>query len=421
MSLAGARHFVRYLRRLEVAPTPALSKYVESPYAIARYQVGPVRAHIDGFAMFLGRRGYAHETTMMYLGATRHLGHWMAARRLTVEVLTEGILAAFDRHLSCCRCPPRRRGRSSGALAGARRFLQYLRINKVACAREMAPLPAILVEFCTWMKTHRGVRESTLLNYRRYLIRFLEMAGDDPALFAPRVVRKFIIGVRAAKKAAFVALRMFIRFLVTMGRCPGGLEESVPALAEWRLASLPRYLPSQDVERIIATAPIGSRERAVLLLLARLGLRRGDIVDLALQDIDWSKGAIRVVGKSRREAWLPLPQDVGNAIIAYVRQRPPIDSDSLFALATAPVQPITPSAVSGIVYWAIHRAGIRTPSRGCHLLRHSAATRWLRDGLSMENIGVLLRHWHLETTGLYAKVDVRGLRKIAQPWPGCSP
>jgi len=377
---------------------------------------------MGGFSQFLRRRGYAYETTMMYLGSARHLSNWMATRGMPLERMDENTVRAFDRHLSHCRCPRCRRGRWSNAQSGVRRLLDYLRAEGLVRQRPAPPAPpALLVEFSAWMKAHRGIGEGTLTNYGRYLGRFLRFAGEEPTRFDARVLRNFVLDAQAARKATFVALRMFVRFLVATGRCPSGLEEAIPRLAEWRLASLPRYLPSTDVERVVASAPFGSRERAVLLLLARLGLRRGDIVALSLQDIDWKQGLVRVVGKSGREAHLPLPQDVGNALLAYLRRRPASESDRVFLTAHGPLEPVSPAAVSGIAYWAIRRAGIRSPSRGCHLLRHSAATRWLREGLSMQDIGVLLRHRHLETTEIYAKVDVRGLRKLVRPWPRRSP
>ena len=348
-------------------------------------------SHINAFAGFLQRHRYAHQTAMMYFASVRHIGAWMAARHLAVEDLDEAAIETFDRHLPRCRCQC---GRLRGAATGVKHFLRYLREHGIARPRQApAPPPAIITEYREWMKAHRGVGENTLNNYARYLIRFLRVAGCDPSKYEPRTLRKFVVAQQSAKKTMISAVRTFIRFLIATKRCSTGLDHVVPSIAQWRLSSLPRYLPSADVERVIATAPIGSRDRAVLLLLARLGLRRGDIVALALADIDWSKGFIRVAGKSRRLAYLPLPSDVGNAILAYLRgQRLQADTDKVFVTAQAPIVAITPDTVSGIVYWAIRRAGIRAPSRGCQLLRHSAATRWLREGLSMADIGVLLRH-----------------------------
>lgn len=417
----GARHFLRYLREKGIAPKPPLNDFVETPQAIERFRNGPLGSHIDGFAGFLSGHQYTHDTGAAYLASVRHLGHWMTKKRIRVKELDDKVVQAFDRHLSQCRCRQRPRGRSQHSLVGVRHFLRYLRDAGVARSPKEPAVPPLLVEFCDWMKAHRGIGDGTLAGYRRYLLRFLHVAGTDPSRFEPRVVRKFVLESPKAKKSVRTALRMFFRFLETTQRCKSELHRVVPGVAQWRLSSLPTYLPPEDLEKIVATAPPGSRDRAVLLLLARLGLRRGDIVDLSFSDLDWEKGTIRVFGKSRREAYLPLPQEVGDAVLAYVRkERPRTDSGKVFLFSAAPVQPITADAISGIVYWAILRAGVKAPNRGCHLLRHSAATRWLRDGLAMKDIQTLLRHQSIETTRVYAKVDVAALREIAQPWPGRS-
>lgn len=221
---------------------------------------------------------------------------------------------------------------------------------------------------------------------------------------------------------------MFLRFLIAEGRCPAALLGAIPTLAHWRLTSLPRYLPPEDVERLIASCddslPVGLRDRAILLLLARLGLRAGDIVALRLQDIDWKNAWIRVCGKGRQQTRLPLSQEVGRAIVAYLQKgRPPADTDVLFLRTRAPFRALrSHCAVSVLVDRAILRAGISRPSRGAaHLLRHSLASSMLRQGASLQDIATVLRHRSVETTQIYAKVDVTALMHIAQPWVEVSP
>jgi site-specific recombinase XerD len=220
---------------------------------------------------------------------------------------------------------------------------------------------------------------------------------------------------------------MFLRFLVAEGRCPAGLLGAIPTLPHWRLTSLPRYLPPDDVERLIAScdlsSPTGKRDRAILLLLARLGLRAGDIVQMRLQDIDWKNAWIQVSGKGRRQTRLPLSEEVGEAIVAYLREgRPSVHRDALFVCSRAPFRPLgSHCAVSVLVDRAIKRAGVTRPSRGAaHLLRHSLATSMLQHGASLQDISGLLRHRSIETTQIYAKVDIPGLQQIAQPWPEVS-
>jgi integrase len=188
---------------------------------------------------------------------------------------------------------------------------------------------------------------------------------------------------------------------------------------------LPRYLPTADVERVIATCdggdPLDLRDRAALLLLGRLGLRAGDVCGLRLGDFDWAAGTVCVCGKSRRSVRLPLPQDVGDAVLAYIKnRRPSVVEDRLFLRSMAPYRPFaTSSSISNIVARALRRAGIEDPpSNGAGLLRHSAATAMLRGGATLEAVGAVLRHRSPDMTAQYAKVDLIMLGAIAQPWPG---
>lgn len=221
---------------------------------------------------------------------------------------------------------------------------------------------------------------------------------------------------------------MFLRFLIAEGICPSGLDAAIPVLAHWRLSSLPRYIQSEEVERVIAacdpTSPVGIRDRSILLLLARLGLRAGDIVQLRLGDIDWKGAWIHVSGKGRRQTRLALTQEVGDAVVDYLKEgRPRTDTDTLFVRSRAPFRAFASHcAVSVIVAQAMRRAGVTCPSRGAaHVLRHSLATSMLRQGASLQDIATILRHRSIETTQIYAKVDVTALRQIAQPWPEVQP
>jgi site-specific recombinase XerD len=223
---------------------------------------------------------------------------------------------------------------------------------------------------------------------------------------------------------ALTALRAFLRFTVFEGLTRPGLEQCVPAVPLWRLSALPRYLMPADVQRVIASCdlskPIGIRDRAILLLLARLALRAGDIVRMLLADVDWSQGTLRVCGKGRREVLLPLPQEVGDAVFAYLRRvRPSAETNRLFLAVRAPIRPFAgPASISVIVRSALDRAGVKDPpSHGANLLRHSAATAMLRAGSSLETIATVLRHRSARTTAHYAKVDVTMLGQVVQPWP----
>jgi site-specific recombinase XerD len=217
---------------------------------------------------------------------------------------------------------------------------------------------------------------------------------------------------------------MFLRFLISQGKCPASLYAAVPSVAHWRLSALPHYLQPDQVEKIIASAdpktPIGSRNRAIFLLLARLGFRAGDVVRLRFSDLDWEEGMIRVSGKGRRETVLPLSQEVGDALAAYIKDhRPPANTNAVFVRSSAPYRGFTEStAISIMVARAMRSVGIKCPKPGAaHVLRHSVASSMLRGGVSLQEIAAVLRHRSLLTTEIYAKVDVASLRQIAQPWP----
>jgi site-specific recombinase XerD len=289
--------------------------------------------------------------------------------------------------------------------------------------------PALLVSFCDWMRQQRGTCDATLYGYSIPVRDLLKKLGEDPGTFDAQNLRQFILdtsqrcGWASAKKCT-TAVRMFLRFLIADGKCAAGLDASIPALAHWRLSSLPRYLQSDEVERVIASCdpatPVGRRDRAILLLLARLGLRAGDIVQLRLDDLDWTQAAIRVSGKGRRQTLLPLTQEIGDAIATYIKDgRPQTGADTLFIRSRAPFRALASHcAISVVVARAMRRAGVTCPSRGAaHVLRHFVASSMLRQGASLQEIAVILRHRSITTTEIYAKVDVVALRQIAQPWP----
>lgn len=222
---------------------------------------------------------------------------------------------------------------------------------------------------------------------------------------------------------------MFIRFLIAEGRCSETLIDAIPTVANWRLSSLPHYLSPDDVERVIKTCdtstPSGIRGRAILLLLARLGLRAGDVIKMRLADINWKRGTVMVSGKGRRQVEMPLSKEVGDAIVAYIRHARPTHSSSglLFLSTRAPVHELrSHSSMPIIVSDAMRKTGVASPGGGAaHVLRRTLATTLLRQGTSLQDIATVLRHRSIQITQIYAKVDVHELRQIAQPWPEVLP
>lgn len=396
----------------------------------------PRGALFDGFAQGLSQAGYVVKVARRFLRAAQHLVDWIDRRSLPLEKLDELALARFARHIRRCRCPEYGPVKRATVLPGARVFLNYLRDVGITSMPEPTPAPhepVLLRAFCQWMREEHGTSETTLTKYRPDICRLLTRVGDEPSRMDAAVLRAFVLDKHRTAGASMVricvqALRMFVRFLIASGRCRAGLDAAIPSVAYWDQATLPRSLPADDVERVLVSSHraslLGRRNRAILLLLARLGLRAGDIVQLRLGDIDWKDAWIHVCGKSHRPTRLPLTHEVGQAIVAYLQEgRPRTSTDALFVTCRAPFRAFaSSSSVSQVVVEELRRAGVARPGRGAaHLLRHSLATTLLRKGASLQQIGILLRHRSVKTTQIYTKVDVAALREIAQPWPEVSP
>jgi len=383
----------------------------------------------------LVRAGYKRLSTRLHLHTAAHFAVWLEREGVAIEAIDEQTVAAFERHRARCRCPGTSQNRDRHVLSCVRVFLRHLREGGHVAAVDAPPPPRPLVrDFLLWMKAHRGVVETTLSAYRLYVISLVDVLGDDPRTYTASSLRDFVAkryrhyGCRSIRMV-LAALRMFLRYLAVEGRCRPGLEHALTSAATWSQQTLPRGLSPGDVERVLAlcpATPTGRRDRAVLLLLTRLGLRAGDVAALRLSDLCFQTATLRVRGKGSREVRLPLPQEVGEALLDYIRVgRPPIDGDHVFLRVTAPCRPFGGSraghAVSHIARAALKRAGVQPPTRGAHVFRHTAACQMLRADVGLEGIAEVLRHRSIETTALYAKVDVQLLEQVAQPWPEVAP
>jgi site-specific recombinase XerD len=414
-----------------------LTDLFESAVRVQALRDGPGGTLLEAFTQTLVRDRYAEITARRHLRAAEHFVHWADRRGIPVTGPMGPALERFGRHLQRAgRCPHFGHTFRVQILLGVRLFLTHLQdaglIDRLGVESTVAT-PSLITGFRQWMHQQRGTCESTLSNYEVHLRELLRRLGEEPGTWEARSLRQFVLegsrtcGWASAKKRT-TALRMFLRFVIAEGRCASGLTGAVPVLVHRRLSSLPRYLSADDVERVIAScdtaSTVGQRDRAILLLLARLGLRAGDIVQLRLRDIDWRAAWIHVTGKGRRETRLPLTSEVGDALVAYLKHsRPETDTDVVFVRSRAPFRAFrSHCAVSVIVDRAFARADVTRPSRGAaHLLRHSVATSMLRHGASLHDVAALLRHQSVTTTEIYAKVDVTALRTIAQPWPEVQP
>ena len=398
-----------------------------------RMDAGPLQPLIDAFIGELQGRRHTALTISNYENAARHFGNWLCRSKIELSQIGEDVVERFARHR--CRCPGARRQDSVSPkyVRRVRRFIRFLTDRDVLAATVLCDPKKIDLRVAGYqdlLRHHRGISERTIDRHGRMITRLLPALGAEPEIYDAALIRRVIIdeakrSSRPHVKTMTTALRGYLRFLAAAGLCRPGLDYAVPTIPQWRLSALPRYLPASTVEQVIAscdlTKPQGIRDRAILLLLARLGLRAGDVLTMRLGDIAWNEGTIRVRGKGRREIRLPLPQDTGDALLEYLsRARPRVDDDRVFLRSLAPYRPFKRSSViSSVVQLALGRAGISdAPSRGANLLRHSAATSMLRAGASLDAVGTVLRHRSVDTTAHYAKVDVGMLQQIAQPWPG---
>ena len=401
------------------------------PSTIERLRQGPLSEHLDAYATAVAAQGYGRHSIREQIVVIADFSRWLEQKRTAVQALDSSVV---DRFLRLRRREKRVRRGDPKALD---RLLTMLR--QIGVAKPEQPPVAdnaqtrIVAEFQRYLLQERGLSPLTLLNYVPVVEQFLaERFHNRPpnfALLRAPDVTGFVM--RRARQLSPVraglmvtALRSFLRYLRHHGTIATDLAGCVPTVPNWSLSTLPRFLPAATVERILdccdRTTSVGRRNHAILLLLARLGIRAGEVVGLSLDDIDWSTGRITIRGKGGKSVPLPLAADVGAALAAYLRHdRPRSASRSVFLRHRAPLVGFgNSSTISSLVRRALKHAGVESAHTGAHVLRHSLATSLLRQGGSLDEIGELLRHQSPNTTAIYAKVDVTALHTLALPWPG---
>lgn len=395
-----------------------------------RRRAGLLGSEVQGYRGWLARRGYTPATARQMLKHLGQVGRWLAVEGLAVGQLDEARIAAFraSRQQAGFRCVP-----------GARAMvplLSYLREVDLAPPLR-APLSTVmgglLGRYGSWMVSERNLAAGTILRYQNTARRFLlEQAFKDGVFSAEGLsgvdVNEFLLRecgrVSAGSAKGRVAeLRSILRFLYVQGITVLRLGGAVPPVGGWRLAGLPVIMTPADVQRLLdgcdRSASIGIRDFAIMMLAARLGLRSIEVARLELGDIDWRAAELVVRGKARRLDRLPLPAEVGEALVAYLSDgRHPTQDRHLFLTCRAPRGPIRADVVGDVVERACLRVGL--PRVGPHRLRHALAGELLAKGAGLVAISQVLRHQDLATTALYAKVDMAALAAVAQPWPGTS-
>lgn len=395
------------------------------------WESGVIGAYADSFAAHLAACGYAPATIWSQRKLLGQFNEWLIRRRCAIHQLNDQLVATFLK-----RCA--RRGRvHRGDAKTLHQFLIHLQARGALAPSvpviDESPIGQLQREYARYLASERGLAPVTVSDYVDVLRRFLtDQFGASPLDFGALTVSTittFVIrhartmSPRSAQ-GMVSALRSICRFLRQRGVIDHDLAAGLPSVSDWRLATIPKYLKPEEVERVLQACnrqtAVGRRDHAILLLLARLGLRAGEIIALELDDIRWRAGEILVRSSKRLpQDRLPLVAEVGDALATYLRRdRPPHTTRRVFLCTRAPRRGFAnPSTVSAIVRRALTRARLSPALKGAHLFRHSLATRMLRHGASLPEIGMVLRHRAVQTTEIYAKVDLDALRALAQPWP----
>ncbi|MBF0108742.1 MAG: tyrosine-type recombinase/integrase [Magnetococcales bacterium] len=388
----------------------------------------PLAALSEGFAENLRRQGYAPGTILQQRWLLRDLSDWLQMRQLTASDLS---MAQIDRFLSDRRSAGAAKPKTRKGLEPILGYLRELGISPVVDPPgEDGPAGRILNRYQRFLATERGLVPVTAIGYinclRPFLDRRMSANGLQLGSLTPADITSFVMAWcprlnSGVAKLTVTALRSFLGFLHLDGVTERSLVSAVPTVARRRLAGLPKGLEPDQVRSLLAACdahtPVGCRDLAILTLLVRLGLRRGEVAGLRLDDIDWRAGTIIVGGKGNCHERMPLPPDVGLKLAEYLASARPTDAlgRTVFVRHFAPHHALGATRVSTIVADAARRAGLGRVH--AHRLRHTAATELLRAGASLPEIGQLLRHRRVETTAIYAKVDRDSLRLIARPWP----
>lgn len=408
-----------------------VEEYLRTSRLFRRLRSGPQGPLVECFATRVVADGLVRHGTWRCLNVVDGLLSWIASRHCALADLDEAMVERYLRYRGA------RQSIQPGDRAALKRWLSVLRETGTIAPAAPAPLTGhdrIFAAFEAYLRTERGLAAKSIVRHLPVIRRFLHEvcpAGDDDL---GKITQEDVIRYieRHAQdwspktgKVMCWSLRAFFRYLHHRGMNPLSLADSVPSMRRWSHVTLPTYLLTAQVQKALdgcdRATTIGRRDYAILMLLAKLGLRADEVATLTLDDVDWRAGELLVRAKGRQRARMPIPPDVGAAVVAYLRNgRPKSSCRRLFVRTLAPrVGFASGCAITMIAKTALDRAGIEgCAHRGAHIFRHSLATELLRSGATLSEIGQLLRHESHDTTRIYAKVDIEALRALSQPWPG---
>lgn len=402
-----------------------IEKYVFTEFARSRLRSGPMASYLPDLIRTLEAEGSCHQIIYQCIRKADALGRWLRQQGIPLEQANESHAKAFVMHRS--RTP-----------YGKLRASGLPRIVRALQRQGILNGPEVHTEADRWLQRFdehlaqvHGLCPNGRGNYLRYARRFLasrpdgavpdwtSLKADEIQLFVQSEMEKLM---PRSRRQPGSAMRAMIRFLAGEGSVSPNLARAIPLIRDWKHATLPKHFSAEQLDRVLAVcrddSTVSLRDRAIVLLMARLGMRSCEVRHLQLEDIDWAAGVIRIhLGKSRYERSLPLPEDAGAAIVGYLRtERPSSSNRTIFLRSCAPYIPL--SKIKGIAKRVLKKAGITGTRIGAHHFRHTAATLMVRQGASFKEVADVLGHRSLETTAIYAKLDAHCLAQVALPWPG---
>ena len=405
---------------------------IDDEVVLSRPPEGPLASQVTAFAKLVREQGYAWHPRYRRVLLAACFSRWLGLKAVGVRRVSSEHLARYLRYRA------RHAKIQSGDAPALTQFMNFLRRRGIVPGEKMrphrlSPTEQVVHTFQRYLRKERRLAEVTIVYYVTFVRKFLfnrfghgpvklsRLSAGDVVRFVQRQAPR--LHLKRAKLLT-TALRSFLHYARYRGQVTCDLASAVPTVANWSMPAVPRAIPADAVRRLLASinrrTAIGRRDYAILLLLARLGLRAGEVVRLKLEDLDWNAGSISVRGKGDQHSVLPLPADVGSAIATYLQHgRPRCSSRHVFLRTKAPIRGLGgPASIACLVQQNLARAGIKAPTRGAHQFRHALATEMLYHGASLAEIGHVLRHRSPETTKIYTKVDLNSLRALALPWPG---
>ncbi len=391
---------------------------------------GPLFPYINQYLTELTEQGYAVGSHYEQVHVLKMFDGWLERTGRDARGLNEAVTCDFLRRVIK---PGYAKNAAKSTLQRLLTMLRKIGATPAALTARPSPCEQLTCAYECFLLGERNLSRVTGVSHRRFVSRFLsETFGGDPlnlpklrALDVTAFVQRHAHRHGPGEvKSLLAAMRSFLRYLQYKGLINSDLSLAVPKVACWSFSTVPKHLSPDQVRQVLRhcdrDTALGRRDYAILILLARLGLRAGEVVRLNLEDMDWENARITVCGKGEKWAQLPLPADVARAIALYLRRdRPRCTSRRVFIRNYAPIGGFNSAvAIASIVGRALTRAGVASTRKGAHLLRHSLATDMLRKGASLDEIGEILRHKSPDTTAIYAKVDLNALKALALPWPG---